>query len=129
MTEPAIDTGEILEALNDKADRDLGNLSSSARANLSSVGMPGSTYDSITVGASGSTYTAPENGWYIISSNKEWAYIENNETGFCCSAISHSPSSVKAIGYMPVKKGDSITLTYVSSGTINWFRFYYMEGD
>ena len=34
MTEPAIDTGEILEALNDKSDRDLHNIDTSAGADV-----------------------------------------------------------------------------------------------
>lgn len=62
-----IDYGQILEALNDKTDRDLGNLSAEGRATGGGLSFPSSRSIQLTSPTHGSTYTAVADGWFKIN--------------------------------------------------------------
>ena len=89
--------------------------------------MPSNRYIDLTLGASGSTYTAPANGWFA----------------FYCESICDSRIVTKgglfgntALGKsgfannntVSVLKGDTVALTYSESTGIS-LRFYYAEGE
>ena len=61
-----VNIDNIATDLNGKADVDLTNvvgaMSSSSKEYFSKIGMPSSTSTLLTLGASGTTYTAPTNG-------------------------------------------------------------------
>ena len=58
-----VDIDEIATDLNGKADVDLTNVNTSGTSLGAKWAMPSSTYEDLTLGASGATYTAPANGW------------------------------------------------------------------
>ena len=133
MTEPAIDTGEILEALNDKADRDAGNFSSEGKSTILAFFAPSDEYIELTLGDDGDTYTAPANGWFTVcrlsSATNQNLSLENtvNQIG-ACAYSSNSNQYLKAT--IPAMKGDVVACYYTSSGgTTQWFRFVYAEGE
>ena len=116
-----IDAGRIGEQLATKTDM----------LQASGAGMPSSRYIDLTLGASGSTYTAPANGWVYLRKNaggtNKYCQLNNSTAGF--GLISHVPSSANTCQiYIPVKKGDIIQSYYDATGNTLEFRFIYAEG-
>lgn len=100
---------------------------------VSSWSMPSSNYIDLTLGASGTTYTAPANGYYVLDKagiQNEYLDLRNNTTGLLRSKTTISAPGTESIAvYMPCKKGDEIAVVYTATGTTNRFRFIYAEGE
>ena len=116
--------------LANKANVEMDNLSASGKSLVSGWGMPSTRYIDLTLGASGSTYTAPANGWFHINggskSGNKWVNISNG----ICSMASISISGVyNAKVLYPVKKGDIVTVSYTLDTDNQMFRFIYAEGE
>lgn len=97
----------------------------------STQGKPSGKYIDLTLGASGSKYTAPANGWISISkkSSESNQYVNlYNATNKLASEVTNPLATGSNIVYLPVKKGDIITINYNAGGVTNWFRFIYDEG-
>lgn len=122
-----INTGAVLSQLSNKADINASNFNADGKSLLSGLGMPSNRYIDLTLGASGSSYTAPANGWFA----------------FYCGSICDSRIVTKgglfgntALGKsdfannntVSVLKGDTVTLKY-STSTGSSLRFYYCEGE
>lgn len=58
---------DVATAISTKADTDLGNLTASGKATGAALALPSTTSEAITIGASGTVYTAPKNGWIFIT--------------------------------------------------------------
>ena len=98
----------------------------------SGAGMPSNKYIDLTLGASGSTYTAPANGWVCISKSAgvQNAFCKILNTTNYIGTIFHVPGTGHVcLGYLPVSKNDIFTVTYNATGTTNYFRFIYAEGE
>lgn len=99
-------------------------------SDLSVMSMPSNKFIDLTLGASGSTYTAPANGWvtYEGSGNNVVAWL-HLLSGSEATVTSGGPSQSYANVYatIPVKKGDTFRLVYMT--TTNYFRFIYAEGE
>lgn len=113
---PDIDYGEILEALNDKVD-----LSGSWSA-------PSSQYIDLTLGISGSTYTAPADGFVALAKMTTAALQNitidcNNMRAF----VWGSHADINIFTLLPVKKGDMYTVVYSALGTTAYFKFIYAQ--
>lgn len=122
---------EFIGSLSGKADIDLGNVNSSGSSKSAGWAMPSTEYENITVGASGAIYTAPANGYYSFattntSTQTNYTYLVNETTGVCYYAMANA--AVVARGFVPVKKGQQVSLGYFNS-TIATFRFVYAEGS
>ena len=100
--------------------------------------MPSSRYIDLTLGASGSTYTAPANGWFrlvkkptatgqyiLFSSNKYYNGQINSDQG----AIQVSGWTEPQVIIIPVLKGDQIICYYNFGGATIKFEFMYAEGE
>ena len=99
------------------------------KSTISGWSMPSSRYIDLTLGASGSTYTAPANGYVYLSkvctANGQWAYIQSRITvgGF---------QGLNTFGYKlfaPVAKGARFIIDYNLGGKVEDFRFIYAEGE
>lgn len=93
--------------------------------------MPSDVYEDLTLGASGSEYTAPTDGYFYID---KVAGIADGRAGFYRNGFLSTnifvPNAVDAIRtFIPVKKGDKVLMTYTATGTTNAFRFIYAEGS
>lgn len=123
--------GITSETLNQKADIDGGNCS----ANFAKFGMPSEIYTNLTLGSSGSRYTAPADGWFALGktgNSGQMINMENQLDGSSSqtmgSRIYSAASSVELKIYLPARKGDVVYVSYTASGTTNFFRFIYAEG-
>ena len=121
-----INAGRLAEQLNDKI-----NFQQAAAA-----GMPSNYYVELTLGASGTTYTAPANGWVTVGarSNGSNAYI--NTMGSSAPLISsYEIRGYQAGTYMslvfPVVKGEVFKINYnnFQSDPETIFRFVYAQGE
>ena len=106
------------------------NFSQSGRSLLSGLGMPSGRYIDLTLGASGSSYTAPANGWFFIdvglTGEKGAAQLSCGSIG--ASAIPQTGVS-PSYALLPVYSGNVVKLTYGLSAKFNAFRFIYAEGE
>jgi hypothetical protein len=130
-----VDIDEVMTDLNGKADVDLSNVNVSGTSLASGWSMPSSRYIDLTLGASGSTYTAPANGWVVL--NK----VAGSDYYFCSLQVKDTSDNVIMYDFrgvyrtspctpkIPVLKGQQFTLTYNATGTTNYFRFVYAEGE
>lgn len=114
------------------ADINLSNLTDNGKILGSGLGMPSETYDTLTLGTSGTTYTAPANGYYYVDTisydgNPAFFVLINNTKSFTVQNQVYS-SYGSIILLMPVTKNDSIEIQYGNIGTTA-FRFIYAEGS
>ena len=128
-TDVQVDIDEIATDLNGKADTDLTNVTNTGYIKMAGASMPSNRYINLTLGASGTTYTAPANGW---------AYIDKTAGGTLkyvnlgCGVVSEQMSSFDTMRlkcFIPVRKGASFRCDYNATGTLNIFRFYYAVGS
>ena len=107
----------------------------SAKSNSSEISrysMPSDKYIDLTLGESGSTYTAPANGWFtcFIGSLTTAGYLNmKNNANKLVSEIRSTITGTAVSGYVPVQKGQSITVSYDAVGNGTIFRFIYAEGE
>lgn len=95
----------------------------------SGAGFPSSRYDELELGATGAEYTAPANGWFYLSKGNSGndQYCNMNVTGKI--SLSNSVTTAGWAGFVPVKKGDKMKITYNLGGAVYAFRFIYAEGE
>lgn len=117
-----INAGRIEETLATKTDK----------VQASQASMPSSRYIDLTLGASGSSYIAPANGWLILSKTTNGAnqtlVLENHTNGMQSGMIIPNSGNSGRI-HIPVKKNDVIETRYTSGGNVVMFRFIYAEGE
>ena len=105
------------------------NLSDYGRQVISGLGKPSSKYIDLTVGASGTTYIAPMNGYLYCSGHADAspAYISIDIPNLQYCGINGDEGQDLTTNQIALKIGDKFTLRY-SNTTINAFRFVYDEG-
>lgn len=120
------------ELFNNKLDLNASNLSSQGMSYIAGMAMPSNKYIDLTLGASGSTYTAPANGWFIIgkriSSSNQWIRMTNSSTGFFKEENQYISGGIICLT-LPFRKGDICNISYGASGATEMFRFYYAQGS
>ena len=99
---------------------------------ISGLGMPSDRYIDLTLGASGTEYVAPANGYFAL--NKLASATNQNillyYTDSQLSSISWSTSNNCGLkAFVPVKKGGVVKANYTAGGSLESFRFIYAEGD
>lgn len=97
---------------------------------VSTQSKPSDRYVDLTLRASGTTYTAPANGWLYLAKNATQAgqYIYMGIVGGIVAVEIHSSSANYLQAFIPCKKGNNINITYTADGTVAYFRFIYDEG-
>lgn len=95
----------------------------------SGYGFPSPNVSNLSLGASGTQYTAPANGFYHLRKTASAAnqYIGMSATvgSLCWIPSSGSYSEV----FCSVRKGEKMTVNYSAGGATNVFRFVYTEGE
>ncbi len=116
-----IDAGRVMEMLAGKTD-------SVSAANAS---MPSDKYIALTLGASGSTYIAPADGWYVVTKNSgasgTYLNIYKNNT-YWDEKWEFNNTSKKHTVNCPAYKGEKVIVNFTMSGATQFFRFYYAQG-
>ena len=115
-----------------KADTDLGNIDSDGKAVISNFAAPSSHYDDLTLGVSGSTYTAPADGYFyllkIASGTYQYGNLKNQSNGMIISSYPHD-AGFGATVMLPAAKGDIVSCSYTVGGVTSVFRFIYAKGS
>ena len=99
---------------------------------ISGWGMPSSRYIDLTLGASGTTYRAPANGWFgfvaAMGGTDGYAILYHSSLAYANKSSSNNNGSVYTT--LPILKGESAYLFYSaqSLSSVTW-RFYYAEGE
>ncbi|MBR4983657.1 MAG: hypothetical protein IKY94_14025 [Lachnospiraceae bacterium] len=97
---------------------------------VSGWGMPSNKYITLTLGANGSSYTAPANGWYYL---KKQANGTNQSLSLQTPKMQVDADATVSGHYvgliMPVTKGDVLSVYYTLGGSLSGFRFIYAEGE
>lgn len=117
-----LDAGEVLEVLSTKTDK----------LQACEASFPSNKYIDLTLGASGTTYTAPANGWYSVSlattsSGGGWCYLIN-VTAQLSQHCSWHANGGAMYNFMPVGKGDILQLQY-GNATAKKLIFSYAQGE
>ena len=118
-----LNAGEVLEAVN--------GVIPNNKELITSYSMMSNRYEDLTLGATGSTYTAPDNGWFIINkiAGSDWYFcaLTNNNTGEYDFRADYRTSPCTPRVY--ARRGDVIKAEYNATGALTYFRFYYAEGN
>lgn len=120
-----LDAGKVLEAVN--------TVIPDNSSLIAGYAMPSDTYEDLVLGASGSTYTAPANGYFVVDKVA-------GSTGKYLDMYRISPDNTMGVNnvaggsgqyrlFLPVLKGDKVRISYTFSGATNFFRFIYAEGS
>lgn len=126
----------IATGIDYKANTDLSNLSEagekhflnkSNKSEISGWGMPSNKYIDLTLGASGSRYTAPANGYFQLAvlDGTSIQFYNKTKESFWKASVSGGSAFAESI---ECQAGDIIQCYYKYT-TFRWFRFYYAEGS
>lgn len=113
---------------NGKADIDLNNLSSTGKKVCANMAAPSGSYIDLTLGASGTTYTAPADGYVFLEGNTTGVgYILLGGSNCDTTSSSHANSGNYISAIIPVRKGMAYGVWYQNL-TAGRFRFVYANG-
>lgn len=124
-----LDTGVSL------ANVDLSNVSNAGRSFISTQSCPSTTFDTLTIGASGSDYIAPANGYFsyiTAATGVSSASLLNITKKLYSGDVSGISGSGKPSLYVNVRaeKGDTVRLNYsLNTPSSTFFYFVYDEGE
>ena len=104
-------------------------MDNSISSQVTHMAMPSNKYINLTLGASGTTYTAPADGYFTIFASVAKS-VRLDALAVSCTL----PDTEKGITgtHVPVKKGETMYLMYNSlklSESWNYFRFVYAVGS
>lgn len=109
--------------------KDAANFTATGLSAIANMAMPSDKYIDLTLGATGSTYTAPADGYIYInksaSNPNEWIFAV---TGAYSTGVTQAAAGTNARVLMPVSKHSVITINYTLNGATNAFRFIYANG-
>ena len=94
------------------------------------LSMPSARKINISKGNSGSIYTAPATGWFLFHQNTsggKYCQFVNNNSGWV--AFANSSNNYGQAIICPAQKGETVTLTYNTDGSLLNFIFIYAEGE
>ncbi|MBO7715662.1 MAG: hypothetical protein J6S85_19020 [Methanobrevibacter sp.] len=133
FTQEAVENtaGLNAELFNGKAGIDLDNLSSTGKEVCATLPMPSATYTSLTLGASGTTYTMTVTGWLSLYISQPGTYdyqfqMMNMTRGDFRSRVYQAAGDFCI--YIPVIKGDVIHIEYSSFPAGYQLRLYKAMG-
>ena len=123
------DIDAIATDLNGKMDIDCLNRSNEGSSVMVNMSMPSSTYSDLVLGTSGSTYTAPANGYMMVNiyNITTPGYLYMSASGWVDEKRVTVPG-VALTTTVPIRKGGTVTIRYDADGT-KVFRFYYAVGS
>ena len=121
--------------LGTKANADLDNLTAAGKAVASNLAMPSASYKDLTLGATGTVYTAPADGYVVFdayaAAPQGVVSLLTHPTGIntLCTAGGNGNPYLRV--YLPVAKGAKFRAEYYDVDTSKagfLFRFYYAKG-
>lgn len=115
---------------------DLTNCTNVADIKMAHNAMPSNTYTDLTLGASGTEYIAPADGYVYLAkiAGSDFYYAEiyavldgTNNTAYGVWDDAYRTSPIALV--LPVRKGVKFKVEYNATGTTNYFRFIYAQGS
>ena len=98
----------------------------------SEASFPSNKYIDLTLGASGSAYTAPADGYLLLAKKAgvagQYAYLANINSNISTGGAYVSLNFDYNL-YIPMRKGEIAVITYNLSGITDTFKFIYAEGS
>lgn len=136
-TQIQVDIDEIATDLNGKADVDLTNVNNAGTSKGAGWPMSSETHVDLTLGASGSTYTAPATGWVQLTQNitngvSYISIVHPNSDGLCAKCTNWSSNAHVMDVCLPVSKGETFKVGYSGASTptsADRFQFIYAKGS
>ena len=128
-----INAGALQDNLTTKLDKDLSNISTNSRETITRWGYPSNKYINLTLNASGSSYTAPADGYVV------YHCIVSEQTGFYQAGVTTSYGARVQCGFygysnyggcvLPISKGQWFQVYYETNTTSRVLQFVYCKGD
>ena len=112
------------------ANPSLSNLTETGKICGAKLAMPSDTKVDLTLGASGSTYTAPANGWVAFvkqATGDQYFQARNTTTGWFNNVYGTNGKYASII--FPIKKSHVFRFDYDLGGSTALFYFIYAEGS
>jgi hypothetical protein len=131
-TDIQVDIDEIATDLNGKADTDLTNATDTAKILMGGMAMPSNRYIDLTLGASGTQYTAPADGYVLCTKWTTGGNYQELTLGLDSTVLSTNIGSSLTVllrCWLPVAKGSTFYVNYTGSGSTPFFRFIYAQGS
>lgn len=124
---------DLKNALEGKMDVNASNISSQGKTTLTNLSFPSTKTTTLSLAASGSTYTAPADGevsCFIRNGAAAYQYVDILRNGVRVAHANESTSSAgQALGgNFSVSKGDEFKVTYNATGGVETFKFIYAQG-
>lgn len=111
--------------------KDLSNITADGKGVIAHNTMPSDRYITLTLGASGSTYTAPADGWIYwngdFATTSGHIRINSSKIGSATQANAVTATKLARI-FIPVSKDDSVTVAYNDVNSTYTFNFIYSQG-
>ena len=122
------DSGFITD-ISGKTNTDADNFSTIGKSTIAGLAMPSETYDTLTVGASGTYYTAPANGYIHASVGGTSGF----RLGISINGVIVAGGAWAADGdtevMVPIAKNTQFQLIYANATSTPNLRFYYAKGE
>lgn len=122
------------EALVGKADTSLSNLTNSGQILTAHASMPSNTFTTLTVGTSGTSYTAPADGYFAFNTwttatATSYFQLVNVTCDLGILLVPEQGAGYQQKAFVPVKKGDRVVVSYGNlDATKTTFKFIYAVG-
>lgn len=127
-TKITLDATTLIHELDDSTEATIVD-SSNVSTYATGLPFPSNRYIDLELGASGTQYTAPADGWYSLT--KESTAVHQNITlesgGLRTTSVATGPGGWCSV-FIPVRRGDKVTISYNMGGRTVYNRFVYAEG-
>lgn len=127
-----IDINKIATDVNGKLDRDCLNYSDTGYSVMAGASMPSDRYIDLTLGASGTDYTPPADGYisliYDTAATFCFCHLVNPLTGFGTTKFYSQSGLIGMYQNIEVRKGSTYRI-YYSGLSFTSFRFIYAVGS
>ena len=123
---------------NNKLDLDATNLNTAGESYVAGLSFPSTKSVDVNLLASGSTYTAPANGWFVICghfNNTGGVLGMLNATNLLVAQDKANASDYSCLVSLKASKGDDVVIRYninpllSTAGGTPYFKFVYVKGD
>lgn len=112
--------------------QDFAYATAGVKQSITNWAFPSSRYDDLALGATGTTYTAPADGYVWVGGTQTnisgFIFVKNVNNGIEVTSQPTNVSGFEVRGFIPVSKGQLYEVHY-GDVSINWFRFIYANGE
>jgi len=128
------EVNNISSDLNGKADKDFTNIDNTAKIAIAHNAMPSAVYDDLTLGSTGTAYTAPADGYIAFSktasASGQYILIHVYNEGNVVYSVNNFSSGGNPLRItVPIKKDQRFQVSYTTGGATLLFRFIYAVGS